>query len=455
MKQEFKINLNKLSEKYPNAGYTEILDYNINEYFLNKNISNQNSKVSSITKFKVWLRDKLYYKQSLARIKKLGLANPVILFMGNSIDDRELLPLYQELQKESVDCFIVTNKHHIYKQLAKKYNVLYLPVLKSENKTPVSFIAADYIDENVKQIIKVNIEKNIDWREKVEKIVNSLKPSLYVSTNDLLPEQRIFTYIANAKNVDTICQQHGTINKGSVMAYSNSKYWFAYGEHSKDILIELGYKSENIFVTGSSYLERYLDNTIKKANRKEGLESQKDIFLILLSGKGQSTTQKNYELQLEAIKQLIENNTDKEFIIKLHPKEIKEAYTEFVQANCMVISHNEFVNSKQNLMRLISASKGVITGISASIFEAIILEKPVFTIDCMNEYGKYDLIQNNISIHSTNKQQLKENFREFIKEPMKFSNLQKEAKEYALKYFNVEGETSAKKKVKIIKQILS
>lgn len=460
MVEQFSTVLKNLITTYPNKGYDKILNYNINEYLkkakLESSATEKSNTISFSTRVKVWLRDTIYSFQSHSAVKKLGLKNAVILFLGNTIDTREMVPLYKALVNNKVDCFLFSNKHHIYSQLKQQYNILYVPT-KVATKGSLK-LNSDKVNSIAKQIIANNYTKNIDWLNKVNKVIKEFSPKAIVSTNDLLPEQRIFNEAANSKNITTVCQQHGTINKGSAYAYSNSKYWFVYGQHTKDILSELGINQDNIFITGTSYLEKYVSNNTSANNtsikEQQLVKNGNKPFLILFSGKGHSTTQENYNLQLEAVEMLIEKNSSNEFIIKLHPKEEVAAYKNFTMPNCKVLTHQEFTKHGYDLITLISVSQGVVTGMSASIFEAITMGKIVFTLDCLQEYQSYEITQNNISIHSTSNGQLADNFDKFITAPSHFDGLKKRATEFAQKYFHVNDVSSASRKVEVIKQLM-
>jgi hypothetical protein len=459
VEEQFNIVLEKLAKEYPEKGYDKVLNYNINEYLkkakLDNPVAEKNNTISFTTRVKVWVRDTIYSRQSYSAVKKQGLKNAVVLFLGNTIDTRELVPLYEELLNNKIDCFLFSNKHHIYTQLKQKFNILYVPTTVQKKTLKLD---SNKIGALAESIIANNYTKNIDWLKKANAVIKEFSPKAIVSTNDLLPEQRILNEAANKKSITTVCQQHGTINKGSAYAYSNSKYWFVYGQHTKDILEELGINKDRVFITGTSYLEKYVSNdtSADKVQIKELqlVKNGNKPFLILFSGKGHSTTKENYELQLEAAEELAKNNSNNEFLVKLHPKEEAIAYKNFTMPNCRVLTHQEFTNAGYDLISLIGISQGIITGMSASIFEAITMGKIVFTLDCLQEYESYEIIQNNISVHSTSKSQLADNFDKFISTPTHFDELKKNATAFAQKYFHVSDLSSASRKVEVIKQLV-
>lgn len=461
MEESYTTTLNQLSKLYPKKGYDKILEYNVGEFFSSSLGTTKKYPVVPLqTRLKVWFRDMLYYRQSNTKINKLNLKNPVILFLGNTIDTRELLPLYEVLEKAQIACFLLSNKHHIYKQLTPKYNILYLPVKPLTENKEINFKQTDGISKGVTTLIKYHYKRNTDWEQKAERVIKTYNPSLVVSTNDLLPEQRIFITVANTNKIPTVNQQHGTINNKPVFSYSNSKNWWVYGQHTKDILVELGLKKENVTVVGTSYLEKYIANS-SEANhtnnfvQEEYFKKYKTVFLVLFSGKGHSTTQQNYEFQIEAVKQLAQENKEIGIIVKLHPKESTELYGSNTEENIKLFTHTDFTAKGYDIINFINTSKGIITGVSASIFEAIALQKAVFTLDSLEEYKTYDIINSDITIHNTTTEQFKQQIKEFIETPDKFNTTLQKAREYSLQYFSITEKSSASRKVEAIKRLVA
>lgn len=461
MKEQFDTILKNLSQTYPDKGYDKILYYNVNEFSIEQNkravLNEDDIYMSLSTRIKTGIRNTLHFSKSFKALKKLQLKNPIIIMVSNNLQMREVLPLYKELILNKLSCFLLSSKYHIYKKLQATCNILFLPnKMLTKNNFKLNGKLSGTLAET---LIGRYYKRNKDWLKKTHKIINSFNPKAIITLNDLLPEERIFNEVANLKSIVTINMQHGTINKSELFSYSNAKYWLVYGLHTKEILSSLGINEANIFVTGTSYLEKYIhqststDKTTYKEN--ELLVDGKPSFLILFSGKGHSTSQENYEQQLQAAKQLIQENPAQDFIIKLHPKEEINAYKDFKFNNCKVIGHLEFVEKQYNLLSLLSLSQGIITGISASIFEAMAMDKIVFTVDCLQEYGSYAIIENSITVHATHADELVQKFSKLENKPQYYNGVKEKAANFAQKYFDKGEKPSVARQVEIIQRLVA
>jgi CDP-glycerol glycerophosphotransferase (TagB/SpsB family) len=166
---------------------------------------------------------------------------------------------------------------------------------------------------------------------------------------------------------------------------------FVPGQKGVEILEELGYNKNKLIITGNPKYDFFqkLDQIKLKKNimKKYGISFEKIILV------GMSRWHKNDEKWMsDLIKFCSVNKLG--IIIKIHPTykisnhEESESKIKFIKKSCE--KYNFLITYDENIYELISASDILITEFSTVGIEAVLLNKPVITVNFSNEdLGQY------------------------------------------------------------------
>lgn len=165
----------------------------------------------------------------------------------------------------------------------------------------------------------------------------------------------------------------------------------------KHSLIDLGYVSKTVFVTGDPsfdqiILEAQKYQSIEKTQKKEQITKNKTEFKILfctspMHEHGAWIKQEEDSLILNVINKISES-TNFQISLKIHPtSSIKEDYVQLLKNTSSDIS----LYQKENIMELINNHDLMIVyGASSVVLYGIILKKPVVMLDFKNYPSQYN-----------------------------------------------------------------
>jgi len=131
------------------------------------------------------------------------------------------------------------------------------------------------------------------------------------------------------------------------------------------------------------------------------------------------------------------------FIFKLHRKDKEAYYKETVSlfSNTCIVP---FINSvSEDIYEWIFHSDLLITGASTTALEALVLEKPVITMDLLGELPTFDFITFGATLHTRHKERLIENLASIIEKTIVHEESRRRASEYLKECFANFGGTSA------------
>lgn len=249
-----------------------------------------------------------------------------------------------------------------------------------------------YNNRAINNLISLNKAKYYYFIFIYNMLLKRCNPKFVFIGNDLTFNGRLFTTIAKKYNISNGSLQHGNIYNDFLQKMHVVDTFYCFSSQSAKILAQ-DFKGR-IVVSGSLFINSNLKSFITKSDQIG------EYILIAFSGHGHSTSKKNYKQQLKLILNVIQKNKNSKFIIKLHPKEKMEDYSDFSGLkNVTFLNHNkEF--QQHSIFPLLMNAKRVVTGISTVALEALILKIPVITLDPLNEYMESDLILNDVTNHA-------------------------------------------------------
>ncbi len=246
------------------------------------------------------------------------------------------------------------------------------------------------------------IKTHMMYIETIMNIIDREKPKCLILTDEYNPIGRAAVSVGRLKGIKTIALQHGTIStdRPSFLHYENEISCFGecdtqyyplpdvtavFGSFYRDMLEDIGnYPPGSLVVTGSIRYDEILElnRTINKKAifSKIGADENKKVLLYT----SQPIAKEDSDKILRAIVSAVSKLPDFQLIIKLHPAEIKVNHDILSMVDEKIIVIKDI-----NIYEIINVSDIMITYFSTTALEAMIMEKPVITI---NLTGKKDII---------------------------------------------------------------
>lgn len=233
--------------------------------------------------------------------------------------------------------------------------------------------------------------------------------------NDLTITGRIISVLLQEKKCKTCYIMHGLLSDEFIESLHVADDFFVFGEYTRPILTKRGLTNKQIHTIGTPYLYYHRHHSPKAKLQQQVLNSftaNKSIALVLLSGRGHTTSSKHHDMIIKLLNEIIEENKEQYyFVFKLHKKD----YIDFYQPlyNNKNIEHNfaiypfDYFDGKESIFDWLSISDVIITGASTTALEAMYLKIPVITIDLMGEYEtETQYISENGTYHAKHKTEL-------------------------------------------------
>ena len=234
--------------------------------------------------------------------------------------------------------------------------------------------------------------------------------------NDQTVVGRYMSKLLKKEGIKTYVIMHGSIDSFLCKKMIADRF-LVYGERDKKLLKLWGIDIEKVLVVGSPQIDHLINKERKVPEKRiqQFLEDKKAI-LIATSGPGHSVSEPNHRLVCRYLMDLAKTRMDYHFIVKLHRKDRRHFYEEEnmsqkekLPKNVAIIEYQDqrFDNSIYEWLIL---AKAMISVASSAIYDAIVMDKPVITIDPLNECADFDAIEKKITIHNRNFIELKKNF---------------------------------------------
>jgi len=230
---------------------------------------------------------------------------------------------------------------------------------------------------------------------------------------------RFLVFASNKTGVPSIGLQHGIIHPYHV-SYHYSKSDFdsygggldcifadrtaVFGSHFKKLLSEYGnYPASSIAVTGQPRTDIIFENEKKYSKKllckKLGINPQKSI-IVFASGPLKNVAE--MPTALSAIVNSIKKLENVQFVIKLHPNDNWEFYSnEMKKLNFKCV-----ITKTTDLYNLLFSSSLVISVNSTVILDALLLKKPVIQLNLLESYDVFSNLKNRAFIQVRKKEEL-------------------------------------------------
>jgi len=379
--------------------------------------------------FKVRIRN--YYKWRRLSTKSSPRIIDGVIHVNEISHLREMIPVYECL-KENYKVYFITNNLNTLSFIKSKslpYINLYSlnSLVDNEIFYSTKALRKDYVEslesiknfdgkEPIRKFLNRKFQIYCNQNKWYDKLIKSHSPKFVFVANDLTSEGRLFTVICKKNNVPSFSIQHGNIYADWISRFHIVDTFFTHGKLATNILKKNNHFKTNIIASGSPFVYNLMSQKDLIYSASHQLRNKyslpKSYILIALSGHGYLTSKKNYDKCLRAINHLIDIKKSDYFVIKLHKKENPQDYN-FISGkpNVKIVYENSSsLNLQLSIYPWIINSTMLITGSSTSAVEAMLMNKPVISIDFNQEYRDVDFVKNGASINVNSNDDLIKSF---------------------------------------------
>lgn len=213
--------------------------------------------------------------------------------------------------------------------------------------------------------------------------------------------------------------------------------------HAKRMYIRMGAEANRVFVTGQPRFDQIQQ---KKFNReyilKElGIPQNRGIVVLATQPLlGSFWTEKERERFVEVVVRAMDEFPEEQLVIKLHPGEKMEEYQKILAK----IGHNQAILCQDiDLYQLLHASHLLITIHSTVALEAMILDKPVITINLSGKPDPFPYAQSGAAIGVYKEEDLAPAIRKALYDLQTRKEMERKRKEFVQEHaYKVDGRAS-------------
>jgi len=206
-------------------------------------------------------------------------------------------------------------------------------------------------------------------------LMRKKKVNLIMLYADVNVFEKTLAQVGKRFGIPSILIQHGIIGGETGFVPKSADYFLAFGKKSKELLINCGYPEENIIITGSPQFDKYVNRRIRKDKQN------KIIFIVEEPTNPEKNISKEkwkkvYEMLFKALKKFPKYK----LIIKLRKSKGDLDKLPEVIAKKENFQSLEIVRDI-NPLKLLSGADMVILTDTTMVFDALLLNKPVISIN--------------------------------------------------------------------------
>lgn len=248
---------------------------------------------------------------------------------------------------------------------------------------------------------KRNMNFDLAWGlEPLINAIDTIKPDLFIAIEVNLILRNAIRYCKQRK-IPNLIIQHGTPNKYSLHAFIpfEGDCFAAWGDFSKDMLVENCVSPSKIVVTGGVPFDRTLaiiPDKIKIA-QELGIDYKKKWIVFTTQGVGagdRPTVEEIFTGVTEITKASLKKK-DCQLIFQVHPGQSIDEIKSIVES---VSNHTAIVVRYKDTEELIAASEGMITFFSTTAIDAVILSKPLLLIKLTADEDFFPFVKMGVAI---------------------------------------------------------
>jgi len=354
-----------------------------------------------------------------------------------------------------IDRNVITAMKNSEKLMKQKWEIL-----RNDNKFQLSLRYKDipifYIFENIFSSLFVKSGHLADLVKQVEIIENILrieKPDLVIVLGEVSSLRKILVRKCKERNIPTLFLQHGAFGEDTIFDIIIADKIAVQGNFTKKILLKMGCNPKDIVITGQPRYDLLANRKFDKDKVFKEFDLNPNKKLVLLTtqpmrfwgGEGKEALIRGVLL---AMKEL----TQYQLLIKLHPMEEKEY--NFYARITKEIGVDAKIVYDADIYELINACDVMVTGFSTTVFEAVILDKPVITINLTHKPDLMPYAESGIAVGVSRVEDIKPAIKKALENTGLRKRLEKNRKKFIREHlYKIDGK-STERVVNLIEAML-
>jgi UDP-N-acetylglucosamine:LPS N-acetylglucosamine transferase len=239
-----------------------------------------------------------------------------------------------------------------------------------------------------------NLRQYLVWIELMNLALSKMQPRVVLIADDAMAFGAIIAHTARNHDAKVLHVQHGAITDHPKHRKSDVDVVTVGGEAVKRLLVARGTESENVVVTGFPQFDSLADTQRLKAvpvREQLGLPTDKPLVVFtMLSGVG-ITSRNEVSLALREMVNACERmQHDAAFVFKRHPADQGDI---LAQLNLDPVQYGAAVTIDTPIHPLLCAADVVVTQMSTTGQEALMLEKPLVIVNLSGGSGTIPYIE--------------------------------------------------------------
>jgi len=320
----------------------------------------------------------------------------------------------------------------------------------------------NYFYRMIEKEVPSNFDKYLDCISKADKLLRSERPDSIITTEDPAPKIRSLLIQAKEKNIPTVNMQYGAVMPHSPdIIFGLSDYFFISGECVKDYLLEEGIMGDRIKAVGMPRIEYLLRTEVCKEEicKKYDIDEKKKIILVASNacwdqepGFEGPYTFKEYIEWLEQIYDLRNKFPDCELVVKPHhsprdPVEIHNELRKKINGNAIVVTN------PGSTSELISICDILITWVSTTAIEAILMDKNVISFNLSGRDWQLPFVKYGAALEAVSKENLHVTIKNIINGNTEILNSLRNGRQNFLKNYFPQKDKAFREIMDYIKEI--
>ncbi|MFW9829665.1 MAG: UDP-N-acetylglucosamine 2-epimerase [Candidatus Thorarchaeota archaeon] len=250
-----------------------------------------------------------------------------------------------------------------------------------------------------------------------ERLIKFKTPSLVIITNDVNKEGRFHAKYCRINNIPTLYIPHAAhpIDE-EIITKTDVSFMTVWGEADKKYFINKGEKEDKIKVVGTPRYNKLYKGKVKQLTKitdmfnkqRYKFNSKKQTILLTTNPISDNSNEKILKSVISCLKEL---NMVNNLVIKLHPAENGKIHKKVIED----LSVKPIIVKDYDILELIKSCDLLISRLSTTILEAMVIGTPVILLDNINLdfyfTGKYSFIDEEKLITARNEHELIENIK--------------------------------------------
>jgi len=235
----------------------------------------------------------------------------------------------------------------------------------------------------------------------IEKLLKTLQPRLIVVDEDVTPFNQALVESGKTQGIKSLQIQHGIMGPINHLVPIRTTRMLVPGEVSKERLLKWGAEKETVVVLGMPHYESQVpekgrtngkaadDETARAVHKDLGFSPETRILTLVTHffhseekpdwiGTKDNPDYVRRIIQIAA--RSVQGVGNWKLVIKLHPREDKEWFTEKVLQAIGMLEEVRILKN-YDVVRLVRASETVLCCLSTVYFDALMMDRPVFVFD--------------------------------------------------------------------------